>query len=187
MRVERYLLDVECFKPRDHRLYVDEDHLDVTATLCLSGGIGAPRLLLYLHPELHVEYIKLHNKPVDFDTRLFETKYSVCGLLREITIQAPAELEDRRDLKVEVRYRGWVHCSGVTDTSDRFIGVRNHKAFLRGMLSSLWFPCPFFDRRGRQAASHFELRVRSPAYLYHVAFGDRVGEEVFGEERITKW
>jgi hypothetical protein len=191
MKVEKYLLSLSLFEERDHGLYTDEDHIRAEATLCLTDMSRDDwrRFRLFIHPELHIESVVMPQLGIQlgFETSLFPTQFSIHGLLREVHLTIPSSAMEQQRAELAVRYRGWVHCCGIEDNSNRFIGIRDHQVILRSLLSTLWFPCPYWDREGVKGASDFEVTITAPAELRCVLFGNRVCEEISSGKRVSRW
>jgi hypothetical protein len=176
--VESYELDVS-FRP-------DSAALRGLATVDLdSGSSPDDEISFYLHGELQV--LAVHRgegdgTPLPFEQEkvYYRSDYSL------VATRVVVDPLGQPLTRLLIEYAGPFNPSRARSPSD-YMRIADDGVYLRSYGYSLWFPVFLEARADEYNVSFSRVTLRTPIDLVPVFVGERVKEEIEGDERVSTW
>lgn len=165
----------------DIRLIPDEASLEATARVSFDEDDDQPEHL-YLHGELRHSALIINGEAVEVDAEVVYhwSNYSLTALKVPLPTQDGMPIET-----IEIVYAGMMNRNASRYRSD-YYRIEPEGAYLRGDMSSYWFPA-FAESRERMGEVTFNsVRVETPSGFHAVVGGERLeeGESETGQYSI---
>jgi hypothetical protein len=185
-KVNSYEMSAEFF-PEDAQMYnnpVSPDAFMRANSLIEFSEISDEEVIFYLHGELVVDSIFVHNKKIEFKSEKVLFYYSYNMVAIQVTITSNDVITDKG---IRVYYSGFINPSRARGLSDYMLIDKNKGVFLRSYGYSLWFPIFIQSGQDSYDVNFKKVTVKLPADFKCIVAGELVDEYVENDIYTAVW